>query len=110
MTEHQSFAEKCEKWGIRIWVIGIVILLLANILSGRFQLNAILTGCIPLLVLAFNRLVMARPISYPLSNDPTAKNNPAVAWYKMISVLARNMAAIGFLLVSFSPLLNALRS
>jgi hypothetical protein len=108
MTEHQSFAEKSEKWGIRIWVFGIVVYILVSLLSGHFQWNAILIpGCVLVAGLIVTRFVIRQMTSLRIELDKLMGiNKPGVLFNKKLVFLIRNFAAIWLLFVSFWPLLN----
>jgi hypothetical protein len=108
MTEHQSFAEKSEKRGIRIWAFGIVVYILVSLLAGHFQWNAILIpGCALVVGLIMNRFATRQTASFRIERDNlTSINKPGVLFYEKLNFLVRNFIAIWLLFVSFWPLLN----
>jgi hypothetical protein len=104
--EHLSFVKKCLRRGFRIWVFGIVVLLPVSLLSGHFQWNTMLTGCMPMAFFIPYRLVIR---NWPLirGDDPIYTNNPGALFHTKLFFLVQDGISIFFLLVSFSPLLLA---
>ncbi len=111
MSNYWRIVTGCERWGLRIWALGMILLILTASFSPAFQWRLLLFEGVPLVAWAGSRFFMRWLIRHvptveqlsPLSRASAIRPETVTMFFQLMQIVA----AVGFLLVSFWPLLAA---